>query len=458
LNKRSLISILLIICFSSFGQNELEKYIPVEGSSFIFHPSIEIKTVVHIIKKSETDAENMTEDSLAFINNQFEWINRFYKQMYKPVLLPANQVEYYIPDSRIKFKVDTILFHTDENDWDRIKTVLQMQQNEPIEMASVNLETNEITITGKWKYKLEKAKDSIQIVRAGDNNGVYSHSGIREIENKTIITLSQKLKSNTTGGIGYYTALNKNCNLDLWEKYTNSDKTALHVFYTGSSKSGIAFGCGPTPYYLNVSNLIKGGDWAGAQLTAHELGHTIGLRHTDRPQFDDLPASDKFGFIPCNSTKTSNNIMGYNQCRNYLSPKQIGYVHQLYSTKANRILLTTANEYHPEVPIEVWNDTIWNKAMVLRNDIIIRKGQTLTIRNQVHLPQGASIFIERGAHLIIDGAIITNVFGTGWQGIVFCKSYEKSDQLPCKKKQLGTIDVRNEGKLVNASLNPLIDI
>ena len=336
--------------------------------------------MVHIIKKSETDAENMTEDSLEFINNQFEWINRFYKQMYKPVLLPADQVEYYISDSRIKFKVDTILFHTNENDWDRIKTVLQMQQNEPIEMASVNLETNEITITGKWKYKLEKAKDSIQIVRAGDNNGVYSHSGIREIENKTIITLSQKLKSNTTGGIGYYTALNKNCNLDLWEKYTNSDKTALHVFYTGSSKSGIAFGCGPTPYYLNVSNLIKGGDWAGAQLTAHELGHTIGLRHTDRPQFDDLPASDKFGFIPCNSTKTSNNIMGYNQCRNYLSPKQIGYVHQLYSTKASRILLTTANEYHPEVPIEVWNDTIWNKAMVFIKKKIANEIRSIKIR------------------------------------------------------------------------------
>ena len=37
--------------------------------------------------------------------------------------------------------------------------------------------------------------------------------------------------------------------------------------------------------FLNVSNILKNGGYT-AQLTGHELGHCVGLRHQN-PQFDD---------------------------------------------------------------------------------------------------------------------------------------------------------------------------
>ena len=82
---------------------------------------------------------------------------------------------------------------------------------------------------------------------------------------------------------------------------TNSDKNSIHIFYTGSTVAKPAFGCGPSPYFLNVSRVLFNGGYATAQLTAHELGHCLGLRHTNVPQFDDLPPSDKFGWINCDA-------------------------------------------------------------------------------------------------------------------------------------------------------------
>ena len=140
----------------------------------------------------------------------------------------------------------------------------------------------------------------------------------------------------------YLKKVDKNCSKDNWMKHAKEDKNYLHVFYTGASKKGPAFGCGPSPYFLNVSKVISNGGYATAQLTAHELGHCLGLRHTNTPQFNDLPKSDKFGWINCNNTNTSNNIMGYNLCRNYLSPLQIAYIHYRYST-VKELCNTTEN-------------------------------------------------------------------------------------------------------------------
>lgn len=305
----------------------------------------------------------------------------------------------------------------------------------------------ELEVEGKWKASLFRAEDSLKVIFEDGTSQNIKYTKVTQKNNNTVFSIN--FKEDLKGlpiELLVYKEVNVNCSVDLWRKYA-IDKQALHVFYTGSSKSGIAFGCGPTPYFLNVSNIIKGGEWAGAQLTAHELGHTIGLSHTDRPQFDDLPETDKFGFIDCNNTATSNNIMGYNVCRNYLSPKQIGHVHLLYSKDSSRIVLTTVNEYDAFNPIEIWDDTTWNKAMIVRKDIVIRRGQTLEIKGQLHMATGASIYIEAKSKLIVNGAIITNYFGEPWQGIRFCASYERKNKMPCKEKNKGQVELKNNGKI-----------
>ena len=137
-----------------------------------------------------------------------------------------------------------------------------------------------------------------------------------------------------------------------------------------------AFGCGPSPFYLNVSKFLENGRYATAQLTAHELGHCIGLRHTNTPQFSDLPRKDKFGWVNCNSKDVSNNIMGYNLCRNYLSPMQIGHIHQRYST-INELSLTTNNLMSNSYEIIIKKNTNWGKNILSKGTIIVKKNKRL---------------------------------------------------------------------------------
>ena len=170
----------------------------------------------------------------------------------------------------------------------------------------------------------------------------------------------------------------------------------FYMFYTGSSIAVPAFGCGPSPYYLNISRAIHGGGYALAQLTAHELGHCLGLSHTNRPQFSDLPPSDQFGWLKCNSTSVSNNIMGYNTCRSYLSPLQIASIHYKYTNNLD-LYKTLANSDTHEITT-IRNPTVWNKNILAKQQIVIKKNQSLTIKKQLIIPNNGVIILEKIAN------------------------------------------------------------
>ncbi len=424
---------------------DLTSYIPYEETSLETHPIITIKVQLHIMKRYENDAWNMTEDSMAFIQKQMDWINSFYTKLQKPTIFPPDGKVHYIPDSRIRFRVDSVLFHTDSSGWDRGKLSIAHGGGAPWDIDTVVSETNEFGFKGNWRNRIQRKADSLKVVSSEGNNGVYNRVSVRYEHGITFVKVKEPIPTDIASGkISYFTIIGKNCDRDLWMKYTDSDKNYLHIFYTGSSTDPKQGGCGPSPYYLNVHNLIYGGQYAGAQLTAHEIGHCLGLSHTDRPQFDDLPATDKFGWIKCNNTNTSNNIMGYNICRKYLSPKQVGHIHKQYTTKPELIRVTTANEYDTSRTIEVWDYTTWNKGMLVGGDIIIRKRQTLEVNGLVSMPEGSAIYLEKRAKLIVNGITIKNYFDSPWQGVINCKSYERKHKVPKRTKNLGVV-ILNEG-------------
>ena len=454
--KKNIIRFLLLSFICSVNnliisqQSTLNDYIPYANKTLVTHPVITIKTTLHLVYRSKKDPKNITLDSINFINQQYIWINNSYKNMKPPTLLPKNGESYYVPDSRIRFRLDTIICHVDSLAWDRIYNGVVMGGGAPWKIDSVDLEKNQITIPGKRESILRSRGDSVIIGGSSGNDGIYHTRSFYSANKKTYITLKEPLSLDIAdGNVTYFSKIDKNCHKDNWINLTNSDKNSIHIFYTGSTLDKPAFGCGPSPYFLNVSRVLFNGGYATAQLTAHELGHCLGLRHTNVPQFDDLPTSDKFGWIKCNKTNTSNNIMGYNLCRNYLSPKQIGYIHQRYSSDSLLIRLTANGEYDQSKNISVWKNETWNKAMLVSGNIIIRSGATLTIKNNVSIAENAMIYLEKRSKLIIDGAVISNNHGGKWNGIIICKSYLRKNKKPCRKKNYGVIEMVNNGKIDN---------
>ena len=139
--------------------------------------------------------------------------------------------------------------------------------------------------------------------------------------------------------------------------------------------------------------------------------------------------------------------MGYNKCRNYLSPKQIGYIHSRYSNAVELIRTTKNNFLNNEKDVFIYDDTIWNKSILISGDIIIKKGATLHLKNIISVADGSCIYMEKNTKLIVDGGIIRNI-NNNWNGLVFCKSVYKPHKKPFFKKNLGELELKNNGEII----------
>jgi hypothetical protein len=186
----------------------------------------------------------------------------------------------------------------------------------------------------------------------------------------------------------------------------------------------------------------------------HEIGHCFGLFHTYRdgggehdrgincthPDFlSDVFPTNNFNCdsasYPCNvcveNTDTSklthkktysNNVMGGIGPNTWMSPLQMGRRRRALHI-ANQVpgdlrkFVKDVKSQHKK-PLLIDTDEVWDFDIQLYKDILVKKGNTLTVKCKVGMAMEGRITLERGAKLTVDGGEITCWCKTGnWEGI-----------------------------------------
>ena len=150
-------------------------------------------------------------------------------------------------------------------------------------------------------------------------------------------------------------------------------------------------------------------------------------------------------------TGISNNLMGYNKCRTYLSPMQMGLAQMrliYYSFHRNFI----NSEFDPNVPnVIINNSAVWSTSKVITSNIIIEPTNQLTIKCDLYLSPHSKIIVKQGGRLIIDGGRLQSLTSEAWLGIE-AWGYKSAHQYPDANGdyQQGYLEINNNSVIENA--------
>ncbi len=212
---------------------------------------------------------------------------------------------------------------------------------------------------------------------------------------------------------------------------------------------GVLSATGAWPNQELFINMVNHGI-SGSDLLAHEFGHAAGMPHTffgcDDDNYDDTyepdanlsysacnPLTpwlqvDQWNNILCAGVGISNNIMGYNSCRNYVSPQQTRGMHRAAAKRAGwytamNMLPRINLECQPSPLAEVTHvvaDAVWAVPKVTNKDIEVHPGATLTIKCKMSFGIQAKLIIHQGGRVIVDGGVLTSMNGACnffWPGV-----------------------------------------
>jgi len=260
--------------------------------------------------------------------------------------------------------------------------------------------------------------------------------------------------------------------------YSNGAGSIYPAVVTSDDPQGSGYSCtmpGGVDCPVSKPNNVR--DWSWAHHLAHEIGHNLDLRHvyyggheacnsSAHDFMDDIfplnaawcnPPSPPLGCNVCVQFDNSwvdpsidpndgytNNLMNGHEGR-YLSPKQCGKMHRAL----RRYNIKNFTSGYSTTPREIVQNETWDFQFRIYSDLVIKSGNTLTVKCLLQMPAQGRIFVEPGAHLIVDGGHITNSNindGKDWSGI-YVEGNSNLAQVPANQ---GKISVINDGKISNA--------
>ncbi|MDR0802731.1 M12 family metallo-peptidase [Fluviicola sp.] len=228
---------------------------------------------------------------------------------------------------------------------------------------------------------------------------------------------------------------------------------AMNYFMTGGvypgaagmSPAGGGISCQSFYRHNPEMNATNDYDWSYAFHFAHEIGHNLGLQHTYDSNSQTCHSSsvdflsDAFdNSISCSDSSSgpsanctvcllpaapeNNNCMGGGTNWTYTSALQCGIMHRRLMawpvSGSARTMRDFTNGYSA-VPMDIPASETWDFPVKMYQDLVVKPGVTLTIKCEVQFVKEASLIIEPGARVIIDGGKLTNEWHdhTYWQGV-----------------------------------------
>ncbi|MGZ5245197.1 MAG: hypothetical protein ACXWD4_14855 [Bacteroidia bacterium] len=376
--------------------NHAEAYIPDLPQ---YSPIKRLRLVVHVFGKDDGSGNlQNTPEQVAFIGSILNHVNWFYTE--PELQKPASPKYWQIPDSRIRFVADTILFHQNTDAWDFKKYV------------------------GRYN---EDTKDTVY-------SNPYGQGRAEAL---------------------YQQYVTSNMQISVKQK-----DSALHIFFVeapGFEDKGMAENINSKRWVYSIGayhHYKKGKNhWSPAMLLAHEIAHALGLFHPyDFQQCDDLPVTQK---------GTTNNIVdSYPNEGSAITPCQMGVLHKNLSIEKGRVADIVIRDWCRYIPDSVIRipagDTVYFTSQKhFAADVYTESGAVLVVKCTLAMPAGAAIYVAEKSTLIIDGGTITNICGQKWNGV----KLEKLGRFlgVIKRKSKGVLVVKNGGKIENAVENVSVE-
>lgn len=426
-----------------------------------------IKLKVHVMQYSLTEPRNYTTSDIPHILSTINEVNSIYTNI-QPPTIPVISPSLEESDSRIRFSLDPndIEFVIDSVNYIGLKDSVYAINSSILEI----IDSKTIIISGSHMANLMSGAESTQhIIISGsqNNDGWYRFdSAIYVVENnqivpKTLVKLHDELQDITdlTGSVNY-TKFKKTFS-DYHYSHHINDNSTIHIYFQklGTKFYNIGFGAAKELNSNMLSMVSPQGENIGidAKLLAHELGHCLGLDHTwnypiSTEFITDIALPDDEVGV-CNNTSISNNILGYNTCRNYLSPLQIAYIRKQLNSSPIIMQKVLENQESTDNDVIITGSNVtWEKHEIIGSDLIIEPNAKLTIKCRVHFSPDAKIIIKPGGKLILDGGVLTNIYGNLWRGIEVWGTSTQHQYPESNPTYQGKLEIINGGTIEYADL------